>query len=140
MAYKPFKMKGSPMKRNFGVGSPNNLNNFGVGPGGSPWKADDDPDDKSTTDDTDDEKKTDVEEKGGEAAEADKPWVKALKIGTTLLSGGIQGVYGGTRQYPKINYGKKTKETTESPEDKVNNLIDNEDATVNNTNKVNTED
>ena len=61
MAYKPFKMKGSPMKRNFGIGSPNNLNNFGIGPGGSPWKQDDD---ATTT--TTDGNGEDKENKGGE--------------------------------------------------------------------------
>ena len=116
MTYKPFKMKGSPMKRNFGVGSPNNLNNFGIGPGGSPWKNEDD--EKKEDVDGDEKKEEDkVDEQGGDAEKADKPWVKALKIGTTLLSGGIQGVYGGTRQYPKINYGKKA-----SVKDPIDNL------------------
>ena len=115
MTYKPFKMKGSPMKRNFGIGAPNKLNNFGVGPGGSPYKNEEDKDTETTettntgttADGKGKEKESDVNEKGGDAETADKPWVKALKIGTTLLSGGIQGVYGGKREYPKINWGKK---------------------------------
>ena len=53
-----------------------------------------------------------------------------------MLSGGIQGVYGGKREYPKINYGKKAKESTESPEDKVDNLINDKSTTVNNENKI----
>ena len=36
-----------------------------------------------------------------------------------MLSGGIQGVYGGKREYPKINYGKKAKKPTTAPEDGV---------------------
>ena len=100
--------------------SPANLNNFGIGPGGSPYKQD--------SDETDGKDKTidnTPKEQGGDAETADTTWKKALKIGTTLLSGGISGVYGGRPEYPKINYGKKTKEATTTPEDGVkNNLID----------------
>lgn len=95
--------------------SPANMNNFGIGQGASPYKQDTDntnDDDKSTDKTT----KNTTNEQGGDAEKADKAWVKALKIGTTLLSGGIQGVYGGKREYPKINYGKKAKKSTESPE------------------------
>jgi len=88
--------------------SPANLNNFGIGPGSSPYTEHEDHDEK-------DKEKKEKEEttknttnvQGGDARKADKGWVKALKIGTTLLSGGIQGVYGGEREYPRINYGKK---------------------------------
>jgi len=59
----------------------------------------------------------------GDAEKKDKAWVKALKIGTTLLSGGIQGVYGGKREYPKINYGKKAEEPTKDPESGVENDV-----------------
>ena len=31
-------------------------------------------------------------------------------MGTTLLSGGIQGVYGGKKEEPKINWGKWSQE------------------------------
>jgi hypothetical protein len=102
--------------------SPNNLNNFGIGPGGSPWKQGDD---KTETDaeitarkkkeKADSEVITDGGTlKPGEKAKAgdrkEPTWLKGLKIGTTLLSGGIQGVYGGARHAPKINWGKWTQE------------------------------
>jgi len=96
------------------AGSPTNLNNFGIGQGGSPWKQEDN-DDESTDKTTENT----IDEQGGDAKTADKAWVKALKTGTTLLSGGIQGVYGGKREYPKINYGEKTKKVTTTPEDGV---------------------
>lgn len=97
--------------------SPVNLNNFGIGPGSSPY-----------TDKKDEKQEEEKEEnttnvQGGDARKADKGWVKALKIGTTLLSGGIQGVYGGEREYPRINYGKKAEESTMSAEDKVDEAI-----------------
>ena len=114
MSYKPFKMKGSPMKKNFGIGT-----------GTSPWKEGEDNtattvDPSATEDDkTTGKDKDDTNEQGGNAEKADKPWVKALKIGTTLLSGGIQGVYGGKREIPKINYGRKKEESTLTPEQKI---------------------
>ena len=97
--------------------SPNNLNNFGIGPGGSPWKQDDDDDDKNGNGNGKNEEK--VRRTGGDikpgkeakVGEKKEPgWVKRMKIATTLLSGGIQGVYGGTREVPKINWGKWTQE------------------------------
>jgi len=99
--------------------SPADLNNFGIGPGSSPYRQEDE--DKEEKDDSKKSETTKniTKEQGGEAVKADKPWVKALKIGTTLLSGGIQGVYGGTREYPKINYGKKAEEVAETPGQKV---------------------
>ena len=104
--------------------SPNNLNNFGIGPGGSPWK-------QGETE-TDAERITRLEKekadrevtygkdkkpgKGAKVGEKkESNWMKALKIGTTLLSGGIQGVYGGTRHQPKVNWGKWTKEELDEP-------------------------
>jgi hypothetical protein len=92
--------------------SPANLNNFGIGPGGSPYKQDDE-------NDEDKGKKETVRRTGGDAVPGEntkagdskeKGWVKALKIGTTLLSGGIQGVYGGKREAPQINWGKWSQE------------------------------
>jgi LysM repeat protein len=112
--------------------SPANMNNFGIGQGGSPWKQETSETPTETPTETPEEKKarlekekanSTVDEQGGEAEKADKAWVKALKAGTTLLSGGIQGVYGGKREYPKINYGKKAEKVTKSPEDNVNDLI-----------------
>ena len=101
--------------------SPANMNNFGVGQGGSPYKKHEDGhvedavvDPKATKD-----KESKVNEQGGDNDKEDKAWVKALKIGTTLLSGGIQGVYGGKREIPKINYGKKAAKVTEDPSDGV---------------------
>ncbi len=97
---------------------------------------------QQTTDETADK----TNEKGGDAEKADKAWVKALKIGTTLLSGGIQGVYGGKREVPKINYGKKADKLTKSPEDNVRDLVSGKKrsggfgalsgTTINNTNKI----
>ena len=117
--------------------SPANLNNFGIGPGGSPWKQETDDDatdgatdgatasgDKSSGENT----KNTTKEQGGDAEAADKAWVKALKAGTTLLSGGIQGVYGGAREYPKINYGKKAEEATITPGQKILNQLEAGDA------------
>ena len=106
--------------------SPANMNNFGIGQGASPYKQEtsENPtegDNNATT--TEKTTKNKINEQGGGAEKADKAWVKALKIGTTLLSGGIQGVYGGKRQYPKINWGKKAQEPTTSPEENVENLI-----------------
>ena len=115
--------------------SPANLNNFGVGQGGSPYKSSDDEtevdpnapvvDPKVTTD-----KESKVNEQGGDAETADPGWKKALKIGTTLLSGGIQGVYGGKREVPKINYGKKAEEVTKDPVDGVKDSLVNKSAAV----------
>ena len=105
--------------------SPANLNNFGIGPGGSPYRKKDE--DKDKNDDSSETTKNTTKEQGGDAEKADKPWVKALKIGTTLLSGGIQGVYGGEREYPKINYGKKAKKSTESPTEGIISSILGED-------------
>jgi hypothetical protein len=98
--------------------SPANLNNFGIGQGGSPYK-----DNHDDTDDGTDNKKETEKNKvivTGEDATADentkagdpkeKAWKKALKVGTTLLSGGIQGVYGGSRHAPKVSWGKWTQE------------------------------
>ena len=108
--------------------SPANMNNFGIGQGGSPWKQETSETPTETPTETPEEKKarlekekanSTVDEQGGDAETADPTWKKALKIGTTLLSGGIQGVYGGKREYPKINYGEKAKKSTESPEDGV---------------------
>ena len=116
--------------------SPANMNNFGIGPGASPWKEGEEEvtvDPNATTDPNatkeEVEKEEDkVDETGGDAEKADKAWVKALKAGTTLLSGGIQGVYGGTREYPKINYGKKAKEPTTTPEQRVEAALSEGDA------------
>tara|TARA_R110000824_G_scaffold126525_1_gene286091 strand:+ start:1029 stop:1562 length:534 start_codon:yes stop_codon:yes gene_type:complete len=139
--------------------SPANMNNFGIGQGGSPWKQETDGTSSTTPTETEEDKKareekekenSKVDETGGDAEKADKAWVKALKVGTTLLSGGIQGVYGGKREYPKINYGKKAKKGTTTPEDNVRNLIAGKDGTkrsggfgalsdnytINNTNKI----
>ena len=108
--------------------SPANMNNFGVGQGGSPYKSSDDEtevDPKVTTD-----KESKVNKQGGDAETADPGWKKALKIGTTLLSGGIQGVYGGKREVPKINYGKKAEEVTKDPVDGVKDSLVNQSAAV----------
>ena len=119
--------------------SPANMNNFGIGQGASPYKQETENTNTPAPEETEAEKKarlekekedSKVDETGGDAEKADKAWVKALKIGTTLLSGGIQGVYGGAREYPKINYGKKAKKSTESPEDGVINNLVNQSATV----------
>jgi len=108
--------------------SPANMNNFGIGQGGSPWKQETDGTSSTTPAETDAEKKareekekenSKVDKQGGDSETADPTWKKALKIGTTLLSGGIQGVYGGKREYPKINYGKKAEKVTTTPEDGV---------------------
>ena len=105
-----------------GMGSsPANLNSFGIGKGASPWKQN-----ENTTEDNDKTKEEEdkINEQGGDKETADKGWVKALKIGTTLLSGGIQGVYGGTREVPKINWGKRREESNDlSPEQEVNKLL-----------------
>ena len=101
--------------------SPANLNNFGIGPGGSPYKQDDEKTETNAQElarlkqERADSKVItgEAKEPGKEAKVGDKKekgWVKALKIGTTLLSGGIQGVYGGSRHAPKINWGKWTQE------------------------------
>ena len=112
--------------------SPANMNNFGIGQGGSPWKQETDGTSSTAPAETEEQKKarlekekanSTVDEQGGDSETADPTWKKALKIGTTLLSGGIQGVYGGKREYPKINYGKKAKKATTTPEDNVEDLI-----------------
>ena len=91
--------------------SPANLNNFGIGPGSSPYRNENT---ENKDKDTENTKKTEntTKEQGGDAKTADPTWLKALKIGTTVLSGGIQGVYGGQREVPKINWGKREKEVT----------------------------
>ena len=104
--------------------SPANLNNFGIGPGSSPYRQEDEDEEEKDDSKKSETTKNITKEQGGDAKKSDKGWVKALKIGTTLLSGGIQGVYGGEREYPKINYGKKTKEVTETPGQKVLNQLD----------------
>jgi len=122
--------------------SPANMNNFGIGQGGSPWKQDEEEGETSVNPNANNEESNTEEgvyvnpkakngendtdntnEQGGDAEKKDKAWVKALKIGTTLLSGGIQGVYGGKREYPKINYGKKAEEPTKDPESGVENDV-----------------
>ena len=117
--------------------SPANMNNFGVGQGGSPYKKHEDGhvedavvDPKATKD-----KESKVNEQGGDNEKEDKAWVKALKIGTTLLSGGIQGVYGGKREIPKINYGKKAAKVTEDPADGILGKIAKK-VNINNVNKI----
>ena len=95
------KSGNNPPFKKMGSKTPAYLNNFGIGPGSSPYTEHEDHDKK----DKKEENTTNIQ--GGDARKADKGWVKALKIGTTLLSGGIQGVYGGEREYPRINYGKK---------------------------------
>lgn len=87
----PFKMKGSPFQRN-----------FGIGPNVSPYKAGDD--EKSEK-----PEKTTKEYGTGEG-KGDKGWVKAAKAATTMLSHGLAGVYGGTAHTPRINWGKKKSE------------------------------
>ena len=98
--------------------SPANLNNFGVGQGGSPYKSSDKTTDDASTGASTDNKNT-VRKTGSEAEPGDDTkagdskepgWKKALKVGTTLLSGGIQGVYGGKKEEPKINWGKWSQE------------------------------
>jgi hypothetical protein len=92
--------------------SPANLNNFGIGPGGSPYKQGDENDEdkgkKETVRRTGGDIKPGEDTKAGDVKEP--AWKKAIKVGTTLLSGGIQGVYGGTREAPQINWGKWTQE------------------------------
>ena len=98
--------------------SPANLNNFGIGQGGSPYHNHEeghieiDPngekEEKSDTRETGNELKPKEGTKAGDSKEP--TWKKALKVGTTLLSGGIQGVYGGKREKPKINFGKWSQE------------------------------
>ena len=121
--------------------SPANMNNFGVGQGGSPYKEHEDGhvedavvDPKATKD-----KESKVNEQGGDNDKEDKAWVKALKIGTTLLSGGIQGVYGGKREIPKINYGKKAAKVTETPANGVKTSVSDKidkKVNINNVNKI----
>ena len=118
--------------------SPANMNNFGVGQGGSPYKKHEDGHVEDAVVDPED-KESKVNEQGGDNEKEDKAWVKALKIGTTLLSGGIQGVYGGKREIPKINYGKKAAKVTETPangvktsvSDKIDKKVD-----ITNVNKI----
>ena len=114
--------------------SPANMNNFGVGQGGSPYKEHEDGHvEKPVVDPKDKESK--VNEQGGDNEKEDKAWVKALKIGTTLLSGGIQGVYGGKREIPKINYGKKAAKVTEDPAGGILGKIAKK-VNINNVNKI----
>ena len=114
--------------------SPANMNNFGVGQGGSPYKEHEEGHVEEPAVDPKD-KKSKVNEQGGDNDKEDKAWVKALKIGTTLLSGGIQGVYGGKREIPKINYGKKAAKVTETPVDGILGKIDKK-VDINNDNSI----
>tara|TARA_Y100001951_G_C11246247_1_gene243553 strand:+ start:313 stop:984 length:672 start_codon:yes stop_codon:yes gene_type:complete len=140
------KSGNKPAFKMMGSSSPANMNNFGIGKGASPYKNEETTDDivvnNENTQNNNEETTDKTNEKGGEAQRADKPWVKALKTATTLLSGGIQGVYGGKREYPKINYGMKTEESTKSPEERVNDAIDtdNENVKIENKNVINTND
>jgi len=95
------KSGNNPPFKKMGSKTPAYLNNFGIGPGSSPYT------NKEGDKGKEEKEENTTNAQGGDARKADKSWVKALKIGTTLLSGGIQGVYGGEREYPKINYGKK---------------------------------
>jgi len=102
------KSGNNPPFKKMGSKTPAYLNNFGIGPGSSPYTEHEDHDEKNKEKKEKEETtKNTTNTQGGDAAKTDKGWVKALKIGTTLLSGGIQGVYGGEREYPRINYGKK---------------------------------
>ena len=95
--------------------SPNNLNNFGIGPGSSPWKAEEDSDKEEKEDG---EEVETIIQGGGEEQSPDHPGVKAGKIGIRLLSGALSKAYGGPKYEPKINWGKYEKEaetTTKSP-------------------------
>jgi len=144
------KSGNNPTFRQMGS-SPANMKNFGVGESTSPYKQDDDDMGKANENANNNQQTTDkttdkTNEQGGDAEREDKAWVKALKIGTTLLSGGIQGVYGGKREIPKINYGKKADKLTKSPEDNVRDLVSGKKrsggfgalsgTTINNTNKI----
>ena len=116
------KSGNNPPFKKMGSKTPAYLNNFGIGPGSSPY---------TNKEDEEEKEENTTNAQGGDARKADNSWVKALKIGTTLLSGGIQGVYGGEREYPKINYGKKAEESTESlaenlGEDNVDALLSDE--------------
>tara|TARA_R100000655_G_scaffold103627_1_gene150208 strand:- start:2060 stop:2731 length:672 start_codon:yes stop_codon:yes gene_type:complete len=136
------KSGNKPAFKMMGSGSPANMNNFGIGKGASPYKNEKNTNNTENTQNNNQETTDKTNEKGGEAQRADKPWVKALKTATTLLSGGIQGVYGGKREYPKINYGMKTEESTKSPEEIVDDAIDTDTDNVKITNKnvINTND
>ena len=93
---KPFKMRGTPFQRN-----------FGVGPGLSPYKESDDK--------TSEKPKINVKEQGGDKEGKDKGWVKLLKAGTTVASHALASVYGGTAHTPKINWGKKKEAVDDKP-------------------------
>jgi len=119
------KSGNKPTFTQMGSKTPAYLNNFGIGPGSSPYT------NKKEKEEKEEKEENTINVQGGDARKTDKDWVKALKIGTTLLSGGIQGVYGGEREYPKINYGKKAEESTESlaenlGEDNVDALLSDE--------------
>tara|TARA_R110000744_G_scaffold88747_1_gene172844 strand:+ start:527 stop:1024 length:498 start_codon:yes stop_codon:yes gene_type:complete len=92
----PFKMRGTPFQRN-----------FGVGPGLSPHK--------ETDDKTSEKPKVNVKEQGGDQKGKDKGWVKLLKAGTTVASHALASVYGGTAHTPKINWGKKDEAIKDKP-------------------------
>ena len=96
------KSGNKPAFKMMGSSSPANMNNFGIGKGASPYKNEQTTDNivvnNENTQNNNEETTDKTNEKGGEAQRADKPWVKALKTATTLLSGGIQGVYGGKRE------------------------------------------
>ena len=92
----PFKMRGTPFQRN-----------FGVGPGLSPHK--------ETDDKTSEKPKVNVKEQGGDQKGKDKGWVKGLKAATTIASHALASVYGGTAHTPKINWGKKKEAVDDKP-------------------------
>ncbi len=107
---KPFKMRGNPFKRN-----------FGIGPGLSPYKAEEE---------KTEEKKPEIVENvvGGDKEKGDKGWVKGLKAATTMLSHGLASVYGGTAHTPKINWGKREKEVKQdTPGQELLNELDNKE-------------
>jgi hypothetical protein len=93
----PFKMKGSPFQKN-----------FGIRPNVSPYKTGDD---EGNKDDKGTKNKKTTKEYGTGEGEGDKGWVKALKAGTTMLSHGLASVYGGTAHTPRINWNKRKKES-----------------------------
>ena len=108
--------------------SPANLNNFGIGQGGSPYnknkEGDEEVEDKTVETDKNTVRNTGTEaepKEGAKAGDSKEPaWKKALKVGTTLLSGGIQGVYGGAKENPKISWGKwSQEELDQSAADKI---------------------
>jgi len=122
-----FKVMGSDSPLNGGIkhfttserprtDSPNQLNNFGLSPGDSPYKQEDDTGNGGDGDDGNGDGEGDGEDTTIDAVKGEESgWKKALKIGVAGLTGGLDAVYGSGKVVPLISHFKKKKEIEANP-------------------------